>query len=88
VAISIYKILHQKNIAVPGQVQLAGFDDIDVSSLMSPELTTVRQPLREMAEQAMRLIVHREDHSDGETEYIFPTELAVRETTKWGGRGT
>ena len=88
VAISTYKILHQKNIAVPGQIQLAGFDDIDLSSLMSPELTTVRQPLREMAEQAMKLIVHREDDPSGETEYVFPTELVVRETTKRGGRGT
>ena len=88
VAISTYKILHQKNIAVPGQIQLAGFDDIDLSSLMSPELTTVRQPLREMAEQAMKLIVHREDDPVGETEYVYPTELVVRETTKRGGRGT
>lgn len=86
VAISTYKILHQKNISVPGRIQLAGFDDIDLSSLMSPELTTIRQPLREMAEKAMDLIVHRQEGSAGGPEYIFPTTLIERETTKRGGR--
>jgi len=85
VAISTYKILHQKNIPVPGRVQLAGFDDIDLSSLMSPELTTVRQPLREMAEKAMELIVRCEKDVKSQTEYIFPTELIARETTKRSG---
>jgi len=85
VAISTYKILHQKNIPVPGRVQLAGFDDIDLSSLMSPELTTVRQPLREMAEKAMELIVRCAKDVKSQTEYIFPTELIARETTKRSG---
>jgi DNA-binding LacI/PurR family transcriptional regulator len=81
VAISTYKILHQKNIPVPAQIQLTGFDDIDLSSLMSPELTTVRQPLREMAEKAMELIVRRQEGENEEKEYIFPTTLIKRETT-------
>ena len=84
VAISIYKILHQKQIAVPDRIQLVGFDDIDLSSLMSPELTTVRQPLREMAEKAMELIVQREGAAE-RAEYIFPTTLIQRETTKKEG---
>jgi DNA-binding LacI/PurR family transcriptional regulator len=85
VAISTYKILHQKNIPVPAQIQLTGFDDIDLSSLMSPELTTVRQPLREMAEKAMELIVRRQEGENEEKEYIFPTTLIKRETTRRSG---
>ena len=82
VAISTYKILHQKNIAVPGRIQLAGFDDIDLAGLMSPELTTVRQPLWAMAEKAMEVIIRQPDSAAAQTEYIFPAELVRRETTK------
>jgi DNA-binding LacI/PurR family transcriptional regulator len=82
VAISTYKILHKKNIAVPGQIQLTGFDDIDLAALMSPELTTVRQPLRAMAEKAMEVIIRQTDNAAAQTEYIFPPELIRRETTK------
>ena len=85
VAISTYKILHQKNIPVPAQVQLTGFDDIDLSSLMSPELTTVRQPLREMAEKALELIVRYHEGENEQKEYSFPVTLIQRETTRRSG---
>jgi len=85
VAISTYKILHKKSISVPDQIQLVGFDDIDLSSLMSPELTTVRQPIRAMAEKAMELIVHRSEEVKKGTEFVFPVSLITRETTKRRG---
>lgn len=82
VAISTYKVLYKQNIAVPDQVQLIGFDDISFATLLSPELTTICQPVREMAEKAVELIVN--DKLNGMTggKFIFPVSLAARQTTK------
>ena len=45
VAISTFKILHKNHIDVPGQMRLVGIDDIHMTRLMTPELTTVHQPI-------------------------------------------
>ena len=86
VAISIYKILHKKNITVPDRIQLIGFDGIDLSELMSPELTTVCQPIEDMAKTALDVVVRQKENFEKETEYILPVSLAIRETTKRRGR--
>lgn len=80
IAISIYKALHRKNIAVPDQIQLIGFDDVELASLVTPELTTVAQPIDDIGRKAVELIIqgnHQESH-----EYVFPATLIVRETTR------
>ena len=82
VAISTYKVLYKKNIAVPNQVQLIGFDDISFSTLLSPELTTICQPVKDMAEKAVELIVNNELTGMTGGKFIFPISLAVRQTTK------
>ena len=87
VAISIYKILHKKNISVPDQIQLIGFDDIDMSALMSPGLTTIGQPIPAMAEKAVELTFHQEKEAPKGREFVFPVSLVVRETTKERGTG-
>ena len=86
VAISIYKILHKKNITVPDRIQLIGFDGIDLSELMSPELTTVCQPIEDMAKTALDVVVRKKENFAKGTEYILPVTLAIRETTKRRGR--
>lgn len=82
VAISTYKVLRQKNIPVPEQVQLVGFDDIAFSSLISPEMTTICQPIEDMARTAAELILtDRLPDKQGEA-FVFPITLVIRETTK------
>lgn len=85
VALSTYKILHRKNISVPDQVQLIGFDDIDWSSLFSPELTTISQPIQKMAEKAVELIIDNKDTDEKGVEIVYPVTLTVRETTRKKG---
>ena len=81
VAISIYKILHKKGIDVPEQIQLIGFDGVYLSELITPELTTIAQPIEDIGKKAAELIIHREENA-GEQEYILPATLVVKETTK------
>lgn len=85
VAISTYKVLHRKRIPVPEQIQLVGFDDIPFSTLLSPELTTIRQPLEEMAKKAVELIVNQELSGMTGGKFVFPVSLVIRETTRKKG---
>ena len=82
VAISTYKVLHKRNIPVPERIQLVGFDDISFSTLISPELTTISQPIREMAEKAVELIVKNEINGMTGGKFVFPVTLVTRQTTK------
>lgn len=82
VAISTYKILHKRKIAVPEQVQLIGFDNIHLATLMSPELTTIRQPIREMAEKAVALMMDKDNNDKKGARFVFPVTVCERETTK------
>ncbi|MBZ4689637.1 MAG: transcriptional regulator, LacI family [Cereibacter sp.] len=49
--------LQQAGIAVPGQVSVIGFDDIEVAGHLTPALTTIRQPRRDIGERAAHLLV-------------------------------
>lgn len=82
VAISIYKILHRKGIKVPQNIQLIGYDNIYLSSLMTPEFTTVAQPIDRMGVKAVKLLIEEKEESIGVKEFIFSPKLIVRETTK------
>jgi LacI family transcriptional regulator len=72
--------LGELEIDVPGDVSVAGFDDVPVASITSPSLTTVRLPLREMGrrgfEEAARVLGGEELVST-----VLPTEIAMRAST-------
>ena len=88
VAISTYKVLFEKGIRVPEDVQLIGFDDIRFSNLISPELTTIRQPIEEMGKRAVEIIFQRAAGKKIQEENIFDVRLIERETTRGAVRGT
>src|SRR5471030_1658897 len=52
-------IAHRLGLDVPGDLTVAGFDDTALATTLWPELTTVRQPITEMAETAVRFLVRR-----------------------------
>lgn len=81
VAISIYKIFTKAGIAIPKEVQLIGFDNIELSSLMTPELTTVAQPIGEMGKKAIQMIIQEDTCKEQKKEFTFPVTLIPRETT-------
>ena len=85
VAISVYKVLRRHNIRIPEDVQLIGFDDIGFSSLVSPEITTVHQPIADMGKRAVEILLNYVSGQDFKEENIFDVQLVVRQTT---GKGT
>ena len=54
-AIGVLSTLRARDVSVPGQVSVTGFDDVAVAGDLAPSLTTVRLPMAEMGEQALLL---------------------------------
>jgi LacI family transcriptional regulator len=52
-------VAHRKGLDVPGDLSVAGFDDTPLATTVWPELTTVRQPIADMAREAVRLLVEQ-----------------------------
>ena len=51
--------------SVPDDVAVVGFDDAPIASLTLPTMTTIRQPLDEMADVAAELLLRRIDEGNG-----------------------
>ena len=66
---------------VPDELSVVGFDDIPQASLVSPSLTTVRQPLGAMGQAAMEMLFEILAGTEQDTHLRMPTELIVREST-------
>ena len=56
IAIGVVRAARDMRIDVPGALSVVGFDDIDLASLVVPRLTTIRQPVDEIASAAMAAI--------------------------------
>lgn len=64
---------------VPEDVAVVGFDDIPVSRFLSPPLTTVRQPMKELGAVAVDSLVRRlQGDRSQRRDQVLPTELVVR----------
>lgn len=74
--------LHAIGLTVPADVSLVGFDDVILSDVLQPPLTTLRIPRRRMAEVCLRALNHtKEDVERRGSRYSVHTELVVREST-------
>jgi DNA-binding LacI/PurR family transcriptional regulator len=67
--------------SVPADLSVVGFDDTDLSFVFTPPITTVRQPVQEMAKAALRAAVAIVNGEGSPPSHIFPTELVVRGST-------
>lgn len=70
------------NIRVPEELSIIGFDDIPAATVTHPPLTTIRQPLQEIGERAMRMLLELMNHRNViSREILLPTSLVVRQST-------
>ncbi|MDT0267263.1 LacI family DNA-binding transcriptional regulator [Streptomyces sp. DSM 44915] len=74
-------VLREQGRRVPEQVAVVGFDDSSAAVSSRPALTTVRQPIEEMAAEMTRLLLDRVDQPDRRlTSVIFEPTLVVRQS--------
>lgn len=80
-AAALRQTLMRIGVRVPGDVRLAGFDDVNIARLT--QLTTVRQPCESMARTAFRRLLERiGDPTIDPVEIFLPARLVIRESTQ------
>jgi len=79
-AAGVMLALHRAGFDIPETMSVTGFDDTPMSEIVWPPLTTIRQPIKDLATRAVHLLV--ESQSNGGIRYeSLPFELIVREST-------
>jgi DNA-binding LacI/PurR family transcriptional regulator len=84
-AMAVYEAARLHGLRLPADLSVVGFDDIPTSRWMSPPLTTLRQPLAEMAALAVRMLLAG-DSADFNHRAELSTNLVVRSSTAPPGR--
>jgi DNA-binding LacI/PurR family transcriptional regulator len=80
-AIGMIAEFRVQGVRVPDDISLAGIDDMVFSALVSPTVTTVRPPVREMAELAVsRLVARMKDPSMPVGDFLFTPTLVRRQS--------
>src|SRR5580692_4111094 len=80
-AIGAMRELQAAGMRVPADIGVVGFDDMHLSALLAPPLTTVRQPMRLLGERACsRLLQRIADPSLATRTERLPAELVIRES--------
>jgi LacI family transcriptional regulator len=73
----------EEKLKIPYDISLTGFDNLYTSRLMSPQLTTVSQPISTMGKLASELLIKNivEGSMPIKQSIVLPTELIIREST-------
>ena len=80
-AMGIYSALRARGIPVPDGISVVGFDDIPIASIVTPALTTIRQPLAEMGRVATTMLLRLMAHEPLDYPRVeLATTLIVRES--------
>ena len=77
----IKNTLSELNIKIPKDIKLVGFDDVEISQLTTPTITTIQQPIKEMAKLAIHLIDAKYTNTEILEQTILPVDLVVRRST-------
>ncbi len=77
-AVGVLRELHNRGLAVPEQISVTGFDNIQIAEFSSPSLTTINIPRKRIADMLFRSLCGDED---GTAQYMLDPELIAREST-------
>lgn len=88
-AIGAMAALRSARLRVPADVALTGFDDIASARHVRPALTTVRQPMRELGERSVQVLLQRiSEPTSPRRSAVLPTDLVLRRSCGCHGRST
>ena len=76
-AMGVINALRENNIKVPEDVDVIGFDNIYVSSIFYPKLTTIEQPMYDMGSVGMRMLIKVINKKKLEEEHIVLNHLLI-----------
>jgi LacI family transcriptional regulator len=81
-AIGVLEVARERGVRVPDELSVVGFDDVETAAIVTPALTTVRQPLSEMGRMAASLLERLIEGQSIDTLHVeLRAQLVVRNTT-------
>jgi LacI family transcriptional regulator len=85
-AVGAYRAALDRGLSIPGDISIAGFDDIEIAQLLNPPLTTVQTPGEIMGQVAFeRLLTLIDDGEQNITlpiKWTIPTKLIIRKSVR------
>lgn len=80
-ALGVLEAARLAGLSVPRDLSVVGYDDVPLAQWVSPALTTVHQPLRQMAEEAAQMLLRPRNPGKGDLRMELATRLVVRHST-------
>ena len=81
-AAGVIRVADRLGVDVPGQLSVAGCDDVALARQVYPALTTIRQPLAAMAERAALALIERKVAKTlNKGTEVVPATLQIRQST-------
>lgn len=82
-ALGIMRGLNERKVNIPAEMALVGYDDVEFASVLSPALTSIRQPKYQLGRTAAELLLDEVTNADHHQhkQVIYQPELVVRATT-------
>ncbi len=80
-AAGVLRVAHEMGLSIPGELSVAGFDDLPLARQIWPSLTTIRQPIKEMAAAAAELLFAQIKGEEGGGPIVVEAPLVLREST-------
>jgi len=78
-AIGIYKVANELGFSIPGNYSIIGYDNIEVTSALTPPLTTIHQPRKRIGRESISLLLNNIEHEERVVKNIsFEPHLVVR----------
>ena len=86
-AMSVYLICHQTNIAIPNQLKVVVFSTLETAPILDPPLTTITQPAFEIGKTAAELLfkgIEKKNYNLADEVIILPSSLIERSSSQRG----
>jgi LacI family transcriptional regulator len=82
IAMGVMDAVRSRDLKIPANISVIGFDDIPMSAVLAPRLTTISQPLTEMGYKATQMLLNLiQRPEEKQCSIVLPTKLILREST-------
>ncbi|MCQ6560479.1 LacI family DNA-binding transcriptional regulator [Paenibacillus mendelii] len=85
IAFGVMQLLYERNVRIPDEMSVLGFDDVPAAGYMAPALSTVHVPKELLGRKAVEAFIELYEGTDGKT---APPECLHRVQAQWVNRGT
>ena len=81
---AIDALVHERPLRIPDDLMIVGYNDIKMASLKAYQLTSIRQPMEDMLQQAVELALMRSEVPERpSSSIVLPSTLVMRRTAVW-----